>query len=213
MQPPDAVARSRPTGVRSDSVALDSMQAGRVRENPSGGLARRPHALRSPSMSTEPQQPAVAAPPPSKGKLPLILAAIVVILGVAGAVAFLGGEEPAAHGETEGEHAAPPPSEPGVITLAPFVLNLADQTEDRYLRTTIRIILDRAEEAEKATAEGLEQTRLNDRIFTILSSKSAYEITSFEGKEALRRELHEKLAPLFEHATVTDVLFTEFLVQ
>jgi flagellar FliL protein len=149
-----------------------------------------------------------------KRMLPLLLLATGVIVGGSSVVGtLLAGAETAA-GEPDGAavEEARPPGEPGVVALEPFVLNLADPEGDRYLRLTLSIAVDRAEVAERAASE-LEQTRLRDLVLTVLGAKLAEEITSFEGKEALRAELRRALAPYFEGARVLDVFFTEFLVQ
>jgi flagellar protein FliL len=166
-------------------------------------------------MSQAEQQPAApqAAEKPKKGKLAIAIAS-VVILGAGGAVAFKGGgaslEESAL---AEGHAAEAGSEEQGSVTPEAFVLNLADPEGDRYLRLSLRILLDRASVAEQVAAEVLELARVRDRLLTVLSSKKADEITSYEGKEALRAELARAVAPLFGEAKVLDVYFTEFLVQ
>jgi hypothetical protein len=67
--------------------------------------------------------------------------------------------------------------------------------------------------AERITGEVLELARVRDRLLTVLSSKTAEEITSYEGKEDLRAELARAVAPLFGEAKVLEIYFTEFLVQ
>lgn len=165
----------------------------------------------------DPAQSASPSPPAPKKRLPLILSATLVLLGGAGAVAFLSrGAESAAGAPGEpGTDAAElgPPGEPGVLALEPFVLNLADPEGDRYLRLTLRVVLDRAEVAVEAAGDLLEESRLRDLVLNVLCVKSAHEITSFEGKEALRAELRRALAPRFSKARVLDVYFTEFLIQ
>ena len=47
----------------------------------------------------------------------------------------------------------------------------------------------------------------------ILPSKRFEDIASMEGKTALRDEIIEKLNSLFPKAVITDIFFTEFVVQ
>ena len=51
------------------------------------------------------------------------------------------------------------------------------------------------------------------RILTLLAARLAEDVTTFEGKEALRAKLRERITQLLEDETVLDVLFIEFLVQ
>ena len=158
--------------------------------------------------------PSPETPGAKKKKLPLFLLVTVVILGGAGVVVSQRAASETAASEEDGAAGseALPRGEPGVVALEPFVLNLADPEGDRYLRLTLSIVVDRAEVAERSAGE-LEQTRLRDQVLTVLGAKLADQITSFDGKEALRAELRRALAPRFEGARVLDVFFTEFLVQ
>ena len=54
---------------------------------------------------------------------------------------------------------------------------------------------------------------MRDRVLTLLNSKTASELTSYSGKEALRTELLRTLDELLEDVRVLDVYFSEFLVQ
>lgn len=171
---------------------------------------------------TKPSSPPQA--PKKKGKL-IAIVATAVLLGGAGVVFKLRGSSPeegaAAEGHggaEEGEegHGGTPHAsadQPGSVTPEPFVLNLADPEGDRYLRLALRILLDDGAVAERITGEVLELARVRDRLLTVLSSKTADEITSYEGKEDLRAELARAVAPLFGEAKVLEIYFTEFLVQ
>lgn len=172
------------------------------------------------------------APAPARKKRLLILAATAFALGGGGAVAVLqggagppegaqakaGGAEEGGHGGAGGGgggHGAS--AEPdakgaegasGAVQLEPFILNLADPEGDRFLRVSLSVVFDG-----HVVPSAADQVRLRDRILTILSSKTAEEVTSFEGKEALRRELEESIARTFAGSEVDDLFFTEFLVQ
>jgi flagellar FliL protein len=60
-------------------------------------------------------------------------------------------------------------------------------------------------------SERLPQVR--DSILMILPSKQFDEIASMEGKIALRDEIMDKLNSLFARTVVTNIFFTEFVVQ
>lgn len=153
----------------------------------------------------EPQASAPeAASPKRSGRGPLALR----MLGTAG-VALL-----AACGGEAGELAALP-TKPGSLHLEPLILNLADPEGGRYLRVAIDIVVDRPApaEAESAGSADLLSTRLRDRLLVVLASRTAAEVVSSEGKEALRAEVRRTAEPLLEEARVLDVYFTEFRVQ
>jgi flagellar FliL protein len=155
------------------------------------------------------------APTQKKSARPLILVAAVLILGAGGAVALVG-RGGGGHGAEEGEHqgaSASPAGGPGIVALDPFVLNLADPEGERYVRAAVHVALERPEDAERVSADTLKLARVRDRILTALSSKTADEVTTFDGREELRGELKRAIAPLFGDDEVADVYFTEFLVQ
>jgi flagellar FliL protein len=94
--------------------------------------------------------------------------------------------------------------------LETFIVNLADEERSRYLRITMDLELVEATDSEKLN-QRLPQIR--DRILMILPSKRFEEIASMEGKTALRDEIINKLNSLFPRAVVTNIFFTEFVVQ
>jgi flagellar FliL protein len=100
---------------------------------------------------------------------------------------------------------------PGTLfPLDTFIVNLADQERNRYLRVTMDLELAAATDAGKLTKK-LPQVR--DSILMILPSKQFDDIASMEGKIALRDEIIAKLNTLFARSVVTNIFFTEFVVQ
>lgn len=155
--------------------------------------------------------------PKKKSRKGLILVLLLVlVLGGAGAGTFAFMKLRSAKGaeKAEGAHAAEAPAaEPGVISLEPFVTNLAGEDSDRYVKCTIRLELDRKETADKVRADDLSITRLRDRVLTLLTSKRFAEVASAEGKERLRDEIRARVEPLLAGGKVREVYYTEFLVQ
>ena len=97
-----------------------------------------------------------------------------------------------------------------LFPLDTFIVNLADQERSRYLRVTMDLELAAATDTRKL-AERLPQIR--DRILMLLPSKRFADISSMEGKTALRDEIISKLNGLFLEKVITDIFFTEFVVQ
>lgn len=166
-------------------------------------------------MATAPE----TSEPKRKSRTGLFLVLAVVVLGGAGAGAFafmkMRAPKPGAKLEAHVEDkAAPAPeAEGGVISLEPFVTNLAGPDSDRYVKCTIRLEIDRKETAEKVKTDDLSITRLRDRVLTLLTSKRLEDIATAEGKEHLRDEIRGRVEPLLSGGKVREVYYTEFLVQ
>lgn len=97
-----------------------------------------------------------------------------------------------------------------LYSLDTFIVNLADAGRSRYLRVTMDLELAQSADAGKLN-ERLPQVR--DSILMILPSKQFDDIAGMEGKIALRDEILAKLNSLFGYNVVTNIFFTEFVVQ
>jgi flagellar FliL protein len=95
-----------------------------------------------------------------------------------------------------------------VHKMEPFLVNLADPGQPRYLKVTLHVeTYQKGEEFEKR----LPQSR--DSVLTILSSKNSKDLMTSEGKNALREEIKEKLNRLLVETKVRNIYFTEFIIQ
>ena len=172
-------------------------------------------------MATPQATPAQApsAPERSGKKIPLLIGALLLLLGGGGLVGYLRlGRAQAAQ-----EKSAPVEIDPGLADLDAFALNLPDEDHDRHLRVGLRIALDQADVAAEINEQGLGYTRLRDRILSLLAACSAVELGTDEGREALRADVARTVGPLLEEppfceegeqpARVLEVFFSEFLVQ
>jgi flagellar FliL protein len=109
-------------------------------------------------------------------------------------------------GTQQAQAAAPGP----LFSLETFIVNLADQERSRYLRVTMDLELAKSNDA-GVINDRLSQVR--DSILMILPSRHFGEIASMEGKVALRDEIIARLNSLFNKKVVTNIFFTEFVVQ
>ena len=175
-----------------------------------------------------------------KGKLLVILVAVLVLAlgGGAAAYFFMGGKDATKksakkgekadkgdHGD-EGEHAEEGEEheedghEPAVVALPTFTVNLADKDATRYLRTTVSLVIKDAEKAaslsgggeHKAAGEPVRIAMARSAILELLTTKTAEELMSAEGKTALKKEIAERASKAFRFK-VNDVLLAEFVVQ
>jgi flagellar FliL protein len=150
-------------------------------------------------------------------KLVSLLVAVLVFLTIGLAAGFLmmwnkmsslnaQGNQAANQTVQQGQGAVPGP----LFSLETFIVNLADEERSRYLRVTMDLEMAESADANKIN-ERLSQVR--DSILMILPSKQFGEIASMEGKIALRDEIIARLNGLFNKKVVTNIFFTEFVVQ
>ncbi|HLF85539.1 MAG TPA: flagellar basal body-associated FliL family protein [Nitrospiria bacterium] len=97
-----------------------------------------------------------------------------------------------------------------IYALDPFIVNLADTPEIRYLKVTIKLDLEN-EELSKELEGHLAQIR--DTLLILLSSKDYEGIRSIEGKFRLREEIVERANNIVKKGKVKTAYFTEFVVQ
>ncbi|MEJ2101340.1 MAG: flagellar basal body-associated FliL family protein [Desulfobacterales bacterium] len=150
-------------------------------------------------------------------KLIYLLVAVLLVLTIGLAAGFMmmwnklavlntQGNLAANQGVQQAQAAAPGP----LFSLETFIVNLADEQRNRYLRVTMDLAL-----ADSADADMIKErlSQVRDSILMILPSKQFAEIASMEGKIALRDEIIARLNGLFNKKVVTNIFFTEFVVQ
>ena len=113
-----------------------------------------------------------------------------------------------------GEHGAPAPTVQAAIgpvyAMEPFVVNLADPGRPRYLKLVLQMELD----TPQAAAElDVLKPKARDALLMLLSSKTAEEMVTVGGKETLRNEVIRRVNAFLAQGKVTEVYFTEFVVQ
>ena len=97
-----------------------------------------------------------------------------------------------------------------LFTLDTMIVNLAGHGGKRYLRVTMALELSDPE-AMTTIENRLPQVR--DAILMILPTKKYDDVSTTEGKIALRSELMEKINELMTQGQVNNIYFTEFVVQ
>lgn len=98
-----------------------------------------------------------------------------------------------------------------IIELQPFIVNLADTEQARYLRMTVSLGVGEAGESEKPSELFL--TRVRNAMLAVLSDKSSEEILSIEGKAKLRKQLLRAARAAADEPEVEAIYITDFIVQ
>ncbi len=161
------------------------------------------------------ETPAEAAPAKGGGgkkMLILGLLGLLVLGGGGGAAWFLmGGEEKEKEEHGQEAHADSPGVEPGpVMELDPFLLNLADQGELRFLKVSIKLELDRPEEKTDFTNK---VPAIRDALLVLLSSKESQLLRTVNGKRRVREEIMTRVNGVMSKGKIANVFFTDFIIQ
>jgi flagellar protein FliL len=154
--------------------------------------------------------PTDAPAPQPKKKSGLLIKLIVglVVLGTAGGGAawwFLGSKA-----EAKSEPAL---EERGLVTFDTFLVNLADEGGNRFLKANIQLVVESAERAKHIQETPVLASHLRSAMLELLTEQSAPKLVTAEGKEALKKSIKEHVAPILGGEKVVDVLFSEFVVQ
>jgi flagellar FliL protein len=153
-----------------------------------------------------------AKPATKKGKLPLLLGVVgVLALGGGGAAWWLMRPAPAAAEEESQE--AHEESGGGVVGFEPFVVNLADEGGGRFLRATVQLVVPDEEVAKEITENAVQMVRLRSNLLELLAEQTSDTLVTAEGKTALKDAIAERAAAVLSPHEVSDVLFSDFLVQ
>lgn len=176
--------------------------------------------------AAEDKAPAVPAGIPMK--MVIIIVGGVLVLALGGAFAMMkmmGGssaEKPQAeavgakasgHGAAEersgGEYGAVAEAS-AIADLDPFIVNLADSPEIRYLKVTMKVEADNAGTVEQIKAR---TPQIRDAILVLLTSLDSATARSPQGKHKLRDDITERINGLLPKKSVKSTYFTEFVIQ
>jgi len=97
-----------------------------------------------------------------------------------------------------------------LYTLDTMIVNLSDHGGKRYLRVTMALELSDTESI--ATIES-RLPQIRDAVLMILPTKTYDDVSTTDGKIALRNQVMEKINALMTKGHVNNIYFTEFVVQ
>lgn len=149
---------------------------------------------------------AVAEQKPRSGRLFQAIIAGLVLLGVgAGGTAWYFN-----HLHDSAETVKPPV----FVNLDTFTVNLQSEYNDQHLQTNLTL---KVTDNPDVDLIKMHMPEVRNRILLVLSSKSAVQITTAEGKRKLAAELASEINQPFSEAgsaqPVESVLFTSFVIQ
>lgn len=113
-----------------------------------------------------------------------------------------GGAAPAAGGA--------PAAASTVFSLEPFIVNIYDGQEMRYLK--VKVEMEMASPAIKPELEG-RLAAIRDAVLVLLTTKTLQDVQDVQGKNQLREEILAAVSKIVAQGKVTKVYFTDFVVQ
>ena len=148
------------------------------------------------------------------GKKMLIMGLLgLLLLGGGGGAAWFvrGGEKEEADEHAQEAKTDAHAQETGpVMELEPFLLNLADRDELRFLKVSIKLELDRPEEK---TDFQNKIPAIRDALLVLLSSKESQILRTVNGKRRVREEIMTRVNGVMNKGKVSNVFFTDFIIQ
>ncbi len=153
---------------------------------------------------------------PSGMKKLIIIGSVLLLVIATGVSVFLymrgsrGEGEAAEAGTEQKKEGAGAKKAPVIYPLDPFVVNIYDGPDLRYMKVKLEFEIASAETKEEIDHF---QAPLKDAILVLLSSKHLDEITKTDGKEKLRQEVMATVAKVVPPGKISRVYFTDFVVQ
>jgi flagellar FliL protein len=151
---------------------------------------------------------------------------LVLVLGMGGGMFMiwskLSAVSPKAVVPETGAEVTPDKAKPeeigAVVSVDTFIVNLADTGGNRYLRVTMDLEL-AGKPADKSAGKtagdelAKRMPQIRDAILMILSTKRYVDISTPEGKTALREEILNAANGLLASSQISRIYFKEFVIQ
>jgi flagellar protein FliL len=149
----------------------------------------------------------------SSRKLWIVVGLLVVVAAI-GSAAFLAyphfkGSQNISEGKAGAESKSARVK--AILALEPFLVNLADNNEARFVKVTFHLGLE--EEWKEESKNSVTMAAMRDSIISLLSSKTAEQIMTTEGKEKLRAEVLSRVSTVSPKIKVLDIYIVDFVVQ
>lgn len=181
-------------------------------------------------LASAPSVPPASSVPAPAAKLPVaplliavVIGVVIASLGVGGIVYYLArtGRLPAQNGVQQKAEVVLPAATHAMV-LEPLLVNLSDAGGSSYLRIALTLRVENA--ADKRDAKAMEEKNkakssddavaaVRDTVLAVLGRQTTDGLLATDGKEHLKAALKTALAEHNTDLKVTDVFFTDFLVQ
>ena len=164
-------------------------------------------------MAADPKPEVAEVAPKSKKKLIIIIAAVVLLAVIGGGAGWFLTHQKSDHKKAEAKHEEPAHA-PVFVTLEAFTVNLQPDPDEKFLQTEISLQVANPEQAELLKAL---MPAVRSRLLMLLTSKTASDISTSEGKQKLSDEIVAEVKKPFSKDAkpqeVTGVFFTSFVIQ
>lgn len=181
----------------------------------------------------EEQKEGAEPPKKSKKKLIIIIVAVVVLLaGIGVPLLLMGGKSPTDGAELEDTHHEEDHEEYVRVELEPIIVNLSENASFLKVKLSLEVsaeVLESGAHAEGGGGGGhgggessglpgvlgTREPMVRDAIIRVLSSKTAAEVLSLDGKDQLKDELIDAIneATALDEPLVVGAYFTDFIIQ
>ena len=155
---------------------------------------------------------------PMSRKKKLIIVGVAIVASVAlvsSVVAFTMGYELSLPGTEDGQEnhgeASAKKGPPVIYALEPFIVNIHDGQDMRYLKVKIDFETNAGPDPKVELDPYL--APLRDSILLLLTSKTLQDVLDLEGKNRLRGEILAATGKILPAGKVSRVFFTDFMVQ
>ena len=167
-------------------------------------------------MSDTPEEAPAEAKPKAKGggTSPIVMALLVLNLGASGFGVFkMMTTPPAAAAGLPAEKKDEKPAKEitgPVVALEPFVVNLDEPGNARYLKMTVQLEL-----VSEKDGEAIEKSKqvIRDEVLSYLSGLHVKDTLGATAKDTIREELMKRMQTIVGEHKVRRMFFQEFMVQ
>lgn len=121
-----------------------------------------------------------------------------------------GGAAPKAEAGAHGGAAGAAAGAANIFPLEPFIVNIYDGQELRYLK--VKVEMEMAGAGVKAELDG-RLAAIRDAILVLLSTKTLQDIQDVQGKNQLKDEIMVAINKIIPPGKIAKIYFTDFVVQ
>ena len=148
-----------------------------------------------------------------KGKVMIAAVAVVVLLGGGGAAYWMFAKGSPKDGAAQAKKEEKPAGPGAAIAMEPFVVNLADPGGSHFLRVNLSLIVGDEKQAKVFEESPVTKMKARSVILELLALQTADKLITPSGKAELKKAIAEAASKAVSETHITDVLFSEFVVQ